>query len=172
MDRNMMSCIYDEETGHYIANDATVMFQNFSGEEQDYNQAGKRNFRLILNESLADELQKRGVHVRVRPPRDETESPQYMTKVSVYPDADILMVSGRVKSQMVISRNPDEDDGPAIDREFRKGHVRNGELRVEFHVTRNSRVANGPIYLRLDSMVIPIRKSKLMEEYEDYETRD
>ena len=166
---NNYSCVYDEDTGHYIVKGATVMFANFAGAEQDYNPAGKRNFKLLMDEGLADELKSMGVHVRERPPRDETEDTTYQAKIGVYNDADIRLLSGRTMSPMTISRNEEEDDGPAIDREFRKGHVINGDIRLEFHVSRNTKITNASPYLRLDGMIIPIRKSRLMSDYEDYE---
>lgn len=167
------SCMYDEETGHYIVKGATILFPNFAGDEQDYNPAGKRNFRLLLDEGLANELKARGVHVRERPASDDTEDPTYIAKIGVYTDADIRFLSGRVMQQMVIdNRDPNEDDGSAIDREFRKGHVYNGEVSLEFHLSKNTKITNSSPYLRVDCMVIPIRKSRLMDEYQDYEIEE
>lgn len=167
---NNYSCMYDEDTGHYIVKGATIMFPNFAGDEQDFNPAGKRNFKLLVDEGLASELKRFGVSVRERPPRDETEDPTYQVKVGVYGDADIRFLSGKAMTTMVIdNRNADNDDGPMIDREFRKGHVINGDIRLEFHVSKNTKIASSAPYLRLDCAVIPIRKSRLMEEYDGYD---
>lgn len=167
------SCVYDEETGHYIVKGATILFPNFAGEEQDYNPAGKRNFRLVLDEGLANELKGRGVHVRERPARDETEEPTYLAKIGVYSDADIRILSGKAMQTYTIdNRDPDEDDGPAIDRWFRKGHVYNGDISLEFHLSKNTKITSSSPYLRVDCMIIPIRKSRLMDEYQDYEMED
>lgn len=166
------SCMYDEETGHYIVKGATVMFPNFAGDEQDFNPAGKRNFKLLLDQGLADELKSRGVNVRERPPRDEDDEPTYQVKIGVYGDADIRFLSGKAMTSMTIDNHDESnDDGPMIDREFRKGHVINGEINIEFHVSKNTKITSSAPYLRLDGAVIPVRKSRLMEEYEDYEMR-
>lgn len=167
------SCMYDNETGHYIVKGATIMFPNFAGDEQDFNPAGKRNFRLVLDQGLADELKSRGVSVRERPSRDEDDEPTYLAKIGVYGDADIRLLSGKAMSQMVIdNRNPDNDDGPTIDREFRKGHIINGEIAIEFNVSKNTKIVNSSPYLRLDCAVIPVRKSRLMDDYSGYEMEE
>ena len=161
---NKMNWFYDEDTGRYvIKGSARILFPNFEGAEQDYNQAGKRNFRLQLTEDLAEEMQNRDVHVRVREGRDEEEDDQYLMKVGVYPDADIRLLSGKAMTNLAF------DNLSMIDREFRKGHIKNGEISLEFHVSKNTKVASSSPYVRVDTMIIPIRKSRLLEEYEDYD---
>lgn len=168
---------YDEDTGRYVVKNARMLFPNFQGAEQDYNQPGKRNFRLQLTEDLAEEMRNRGVHVRMREGRDETEDDQYLMKVGVYQDADIRLLSGKAKTRVILDNDdrgmPTKDDqGKLIDSEFKKGHIKNGEIGIEFHVSKNTRVATSSPYVRVDTMIIPIRKSRLLEDYEDYEDDD
>ena len=158
-----MNTIYDEITGHNIVKNARILFPNFSGEEQDYNQAGKRNFRLVIEKALADELEERGCNIHTRPARDETEEDQYTVKIGVYRDADVRLLSGKAMTVL----DPEEYD--MVDNEYRKGHVKNGEIGVEFHVSINNRVKNGSPYLRLDTIILPIGKSRLLEDYQDFE---
>lgn len=175
MNNSNMTWTYDEDTQRYIVRNARILFPNFQGAEQDYNMAGKRNFNLQIDKELSDELQRQGVRVREREPRNEEEDIQYLIKVGVYKDAEIRMLSGKAMTKILIenderglpSRN---DQGNMVDDEFRRGHARNGEIMVEFHVSRNTRVANAMIYVRLDTMIIPIRKSRLLEEYEDHDS--
>lgn len=169
---------YDEDTGRYVIKaSARILFPNFEGAEQDYNQAGKRNFRLQLDEDLAKEMEERGVHVRMRPARDDEEDDQYLMKVGVYQDADIRLLSGKAMSKVIID-NDDRgmptkaDQGKMVDDEFRKGHIKNGEISLEFHVSKNTKVSTSSPYVRVDTMIIPIRKSRLLEEYDDYEDDD
>ena len=77
-----------------------------------------------------------------------------------------------MQTYTIDNRDPDEDDGPAIDRWFRKGHVYNGDISLEFNLSKNTKIATSSPYLRLDCMIIPIRKSRLMDEYQDYEMED
>lgn len=160
------SFIYDEETGRYIVKSARILFPNFEGAEQDYNMAGKRNFRLDISPDLADEMRDLGVAVRER--EMENGDMQYLLKVSVYPDADIRFLSGRSMSKMPIdNKNPQNDSGEVIDGEFRRGHIKNGEISVEFHISKNTRVAMSSPYVRLDTAILPVRKSRLLEDYEE-----
>lgn len=164
---------YDSFSRHYIVRNARLFFVNFSGSEQDYNQAGRRNFRLEINEDLAREMQALGVYVREREATDEYNEKQYLLKVSVYPDADIRLLSGNSMTKAVIdNNNPDLDMGRMLDDEFRKGHVLNGNVDLEFHVSKNTKVPSSSPYLRVDMLVMPIRRSKLAEAYADYEDDD
>lgn len=164
---------YDEETGHYVVKGARILFPNFEGAEQDYNLKGKRNFRLQLSKDLADEMRSRGVYVREREGRDEDDEMQYMTKISVYRDADIRMLSGKAMTQIEINNDdPEADGGALVDREFRKGHVKNGEISLEFHISKNTRVSNSSPYARVDTIILPIRKSRLLEDYDDMDFND
>lgn len=171
------SFFYDEDTGRYVVKGARVLFPNFQGAEQDYNAHGKRNFNLQIDKALADELASRDVHVRYREARSEDEEDQYLVKIGIYRDADIRLLSGKAMTKVAIE-NDDRglptatDQGKLVDSEFRKGHIKNGEIGLEFHVSKNTRVATSSPYLRVDTMVIPIRKSRLLDEYEDYEDDD
>lgn len=63
--------------------DARIIFRNFRGEERQFNDAGNRNFNLVLDAEQAEELREQGFNVRVRPPRDEDGEPQYLLAVAV-----------------------------------------------------------------------------------------
>ena len=154
---------YDEATGRYIVKGARILFPNFEGHEDAFNQNGKRNFRLQLSESLAEELKSRGAFVRERPPRNEDEDPQYLVKIGVYKNSDIRVLSGKVMTALT------PETFVMVDREFQRGHVANGDIDLEFHVARNTRIASAPIFISLDTAIIPVRKSRLLEDYEDYE---
>lgn len=60
-----------------------MIFRNFRGEERMYNDKGDRNFNLVLTEHQAEMLTEEGFKVKVRPPRNEDEDPQYLLPVSV-----------------------------------------------------------------------------------------
>lgn len=62
---------------------ARICFRNFSGKEGKYNPAGKRNFCVLLNQSLADNLVAEGWNVRYLPPRDPEDEPQAYLQVAV-----------------------------------------------------------------------------------------
>lgn len=52
---------------------AKLCFKNFAGKETDYNAAGARNFCVVLNDELANELIEKGWSIKVKPPREGFE---------------------------------------------------------------------------------------------------
>lgn len=56
--------------------DARIIFRNFGGVGSKYNREGDRNFAVIVpTEELKDQLVENGWTVKIKPPRDEDESP-------------------------------------------------------------------------------------------------
>lgn len=160
---------YDQYSRHYIVRNTRILFANFAGVARQYNQEGRRNFHVVVPEDLAIEMESLGVNIHRLPPRNEGDESTFTLKVSVYPDADIRFINGRTWSNAVINNeDKDHDMGRMIDDEFRKGHVMNGDVNLEFHIAKNTRVPNSSPYLRVDVLMLPIRKSRLVEEYESY----
>lgn len=62
---------------------ARLFFKNFSGEETQFNEAGKRNFGVALPADVAEEMLKDGWNVKVLKSRDEGDEPQPWVKVNV-----------------------------------------------------------------------------------------
>ena len=64
--------------------DARLIFRNFRGEATKYNNEGNRNFAIIIpNEEMAEELTKRGWNVKIKPPRDEDDTPFMFLPVKI-----------------------------------------------------------------------------------------
>lgn len=63
--------------------DITIAFRNFAGKEDRYNAAGNRNFAILLDDPLAEEMLKDGWNVKYLRPRDEDDNPQPYIQVNV-----------------------------------------------------------------------------------------
>lgn len=63
--------------------DATIIWPNFSGVEGQYNAKGDRNFTVVLDPRLAEQMAQDGWNVKFRDPRDEGDDPQCTVQVSV-----------------------------------------------------------------------------------------
>lgn len=75
-----------------------IIFKNFQGKENPpYNKAGDRNFGVLLDDALAEQLKTDGWHVKYRPPRqdDGYEQPWLPVKVKygMYPPTIVLINS-------------------------------------------------------------------------------
>ena len=83
---------------------ATLRFRNFSGRPSQYNRAGDRNFCVVIDDpETAQKLTDDGWNVRVRPPRDENDSPMHYIQVAVRFDnfpPNIYMLTRRHKTRL------------------------------------------------------------------------
>lgn len=56
--------------------DARITYRNFEGRDGTYNRKGDRNFAVIIpNEDLANDLADRGWNIKIKPPREDGDSP-------------------------------------------------------------------------------------------------
>ena len=52
---------------------AKLIYRNFSGKETEFNAPGARNFSIVLDDDLAQELMDKGYNVKVKPPREDSD---------------------------------------------------------------------------------------------------
>lgn len=80
---------------------ARICFRNFAGKEGRFNAAGRRNFCVLLDDHLADQMKEDGWNVKYLNPRDESETPQpYIQVVVRYANIPpkVVLVTSRGKS--------------------------------------------------------------------------
>lgn len=91
---------------------ARIIFRNFAGKESRYNPKGKRNFCLIIDNDVAENLKDIGWNIKYLNPRDPDEIPQAYLQVAVafenFPPK-IWLVSGGKKTEL------DEDSVSVLD---------------------------------------------------------
>ncbi len=90
--------------------DARIIHRNFKGEASTYNRGGDRNFSLVIpSQEIADALMndknQYGVswNVKIKPPRDEEESPFIFLPVKVrFNDRgpNIYLISGQTRNRI------------------------------------------------------------------------
>lgn len=77
---------------------AQIRFRNFSGVEGKFNAAGDRNFVLLLDFDVAEQMKSDGWNVKYLKPRDEEEEPQPYVQVAVNfkgrPPQVVMITSG------------------------------------------------------------------------------
>lgn len=80
---------------------AQLRFRNFSGKEGRFNPEGQRNFCVILDDGIAEQMAEDGWNVKYLQPRDENEAPCPYLQVKVRFDnvpPKIVLVTSRGKS--------------------------------------------------------------------------
>lgn len=64
--------------------DARIIYRNFAGRGDKYNREGDRNFAVLIpDEKLADELVERGWNVKIKPPREDGDTPFMFLPVKI-----------------------------------------------------------------------------------------
>lgn len=64
--------------------DARIIYRNFGGVASKYNREGDRNFAVIIpNQEICDQLTELGWNVKIKPPRDEDDTPFMFLPVKI-----------------------------------------------------------------------------------------
>ncbi len=88
-----------EKRGVLMIDDARIVYRNFSGAGSRYNREGDRNFAVVIpDKEIADALIENGWNVKIKPPREEGDSPfMYMPVKVKFNDRgpNVYLVTGK-----------------------------------------------------------------------------
>jgi hypothetical protein len=83
---------------------AIMVFKNFSGEPDEYTREGDRSFAVVIpTQEMADELIAQGWNVKIKPPREEGDTPFMYLKVKVsykYGGPIAYLISGNARREL------------------------------------------------------------------------
>lgn len=101
-----------KEIPNLVIENAQIRFRNFEGKEGKFNPAGRRNFCVLIDPDISENLKKQGWNIKELKPLDPDENPQPYLQVAVgfdYMPPNIYLVSSRGKNRL------DEDDIKILD---------------------------------------------------------
>lgn len=90
-------------TSNIVIEGARIGFRNFSGREEKFNPAGRRNFCVFLEYDLAKTLESDGWNVRWLTPKNEDDEQQAYLQVAVSFDnipPKIIMITSKGKTTL------------------------------------------------------------------------
>lgn len=90
-------------TNNIVIENARLIFKNFAGEGSKFNRPGNRNFCVILDPEVAQDLIEDGWNVRQLRPRDDEEEGAYYLQVAVSfanIAPKVFMINGKTKTQI------------------------------------------------------------------------
>lgn len=154
-------------TGNITIEGAHLIFKNFQGKATEYNDAGKRNFGVLLDDDLATQLEEDGWNIKYLKPKadDPDQHEQAWLKVNVkygqYPPvAQLINSRGRIKLT--------EDTIDQLD----WTRMKNVDLciRPYNYPATKSRDAGVSAYMR--SIYVTIQEDELEEKYADLDWLD
>lgn len=150
----------NQRVGNISIENARILFRNFAGKESKFNAKGKRNFCLLLDSDVAEELKDVGWNVKYLNPRDPEDPPQAYIQVAVAFDnfpPNIWMITGNKKTKL------DEDTVSALD----YAEIENIDIIVRPYTWEVN--GKGGIKAYVKNMYVTIVENEFEKKYQDFE---
>lgn len=150
----------NQRVGNISIENARILFRNFAGKESKFNAKGKRNFCLLLDNDVAEELKDIGWNVKYLNPRDPEDPPQAYIQVTVAFDnfpPNIWMITGNKKTKL------DEDTVSALD----YAEIENIDIIVRPYTWEVN--GKGGIKAYVKNMYVTIVENEFEKKYQGFE---
>lgn len=150
----------NQRVGNISIENARILFRNFAGKESKFNAKGKRNFCLLLDNDVAEELKDVGWNVKYLNPRDPEDPPQAYIQVAVAFDnfpPNIWMITGNKKTKL------DEDTISALD----YAEIENIDIIVRPYTWEVN--GKGGIKAYVKNMYVTIVENEFEKKYQGFE---
>lgn len=150
----------NQRVGNISIENARILFRNFAGKESKFNAKGKRNFCLLLDSDVAEELKDIGWNVKYLNPRDPEDPPQAYIQVAVAFDnfpPNIWMITGNKKTKL------DEDTVSALD----YAEIENIDIIVRPYTWEVN--GKGGIKAYVKNMYVTIVENEFEKKYQGFE---
>lgn len=150
----------NQRVGNISIENARILFRNFAGKESKFNAKGKRNFCLLLDSDVAEELKDIGWNVKYLNPKDPEDPPQAYIQVAVAFDnfpPNIWMITGNKKTKL------DEDTVSALD----YAEIENIDIIVRPYTWEVN--GKGGIKAYVKNMYVTIVENEFEKKYQGFE---
>ena len=153
----------NERVSNISVENARIIFRNFAGKESKFNAKGKRNFCLILDNDVAEDLKDIGWNIKYLKPRDPDDAPQAYLQVAVAFDnfpPKIWLISGKKKTELT------EDTVSVLD----YAEIENIDIIVRPYTWEVN--GKGGIKAYVKNMYVTIVENEFEKKYQDFDDDD
>jgi len=142
---------------------ARIIFRNFAGKESKFNAKGKRNFCLVLDNDVAEDLKDIGWNIKYLSPRDPDDAPQAYLQVAVAFDnfpPKIWLITGGKKTELT------EDTISVLD----YAEIENVDVIVRPYVWEVNGKSGVKAYVK--NMYVTIAENEFEKKYRNFDEED